>query len=66
MITKEPPVEIEERGLTLDERRAYMKLPLDERRRKLAEQAELLVKHYETEAEARERELWQGGDIVES
>jgi hypothetical protein len=65
MITKEPPAETA-RGLTLAERRAFMKLPLAERRQLLAEQAELMVKHYESEPEAGERKLWQGGDIVES
>jgi hypothetical protein len=63
MVTKEPPAEME-KGLTLAERRAFLKLPLAERRRQLAEQAELMVKHYESEVS--ERELWQGGDIVES
>jgi hypothetical protein len=65
MITKEPPAETG-RGLTLAQRRAYMKLPLAERRRQLAEQAELMVEHYESQPETEERELWQGGDIVES
>jgi hypothetical protein len=65
MITKEPSAETA-RGLTLAERRAYMKLPLAERRRQLAEQAELMAKHYESQPETAERELWQGGDIVES
>ena len=65
MITKEPPAEIE-RGLTLNQRRAYMKLPLAERRKQLAEQAERMVQHYESEPETTTRELWQGGDIVES
>ncbi len=65
MITKEPLAETD-RGLTLAERRAYLKLPLAERRRQLAEQAELMVKHYESQSETSERELWQGGDIAES
>lgn len=59
MITKEPPAEAD-RGLTLAQRRAHMKLPLTERRRQLAEQAELMVKHYESQPETAERELWQG------
>jgi hypothetical protein len=63
MVTKEPPVEME-RGLTLVQRRAFMKLPLAERCRQLAKQAEIMVEHYESDA--REREQWQGGDIVES
>ncbi|MDT5121959.1 MAG: hypothetical protein QOC96_1441 [Acidobacteriota bacterium] len=65
MITKEPPAEIEH-GLTLAERRAYMKLPLVERRRQLAVQAEMMAKYYESQTETMERERWQGGDIVES
>jgi hypothetical protein len=65
MITKEPPAETG-RGLTLAQRRAYMKLPLAERRQQLAEQAEAMVKHYESQPETEGRELWQGGDIVES
>ena len=65
MITKDPPAETG-RGLTLAQRRAYMQLPLAERRRQLSEQAELMVKHYESQTETAERELWQGGDIVES
>lgn len=65
MITEEPAAEIN-RGLTLAERRAHMKLPLAERRKQLAEQAERMIEHYESEPEATERESWQGGDIVES
>jgi hypothetical protein len=64
MIIKEPMAE-RVQGLTLAQRRAYMKLPLAERRRQLAEQAELMVEHYEAQSETVERELWQGGDIVE-
>jgi hypothetical protein len=45
--------------------REFMKLPIEERRRILAEQAEQMVEHYEEESARRERELWQGGDIVE-
>jgi len=45
--------------------REFIKLPLEERRRILAEQAEQMVEHYEEESARRERELWQGGDIVE-
>ena len=51
--------------LTLADRIAFMKLPIEERRRILAEQAEAMVAHYELEENRRERELWQGGDIVE-
>ena len=65
MITKEPLSQVD-RGLTLAQRRVYMQLPLAERRRQLSEQAESMVKHYESQTETAERELWQGGDVVES
>lgn len=51
-----------EQPLTLEERRAFLRLPLAERRRILAEQAESLQAHYEEDTEWRE---FQGGDIVE-
>jgi hypothetical protein len=52
-------------ALALSERRAFMKLPIEERRRQLAEQAAQMAEHYEGGSEAIEREGWQGGDIVE-
>jgi len=51
--------------LTLAQRRAYMQLPLKERRQRLAAQADRMAEYYEQEAERAEREAWQGGDIVE-
>ncbi len=51
--------------LTLEDRRAFMKLPIEERRRLLEWQAERMITHYESEAEAADRAEWQGGDIVE-
>lgn len=48
--------------LSLVERRAFMKLPLEERRRILAEQAEKMVAHYEHDSEWRD---FQVGDLVE-
>ncbi|MFY9554604.1 MAG: hypothetical protein WAV47_07815 [Blastocatellia bacterium] len=51
--------------LTLAERLAFMKLPIEERRRILAEQAQAMIVHYDLEENRLERELWQGGDIVE-
>jgi hypothetical protein len=42
-----------------------MQLPLEERRKRLAAQAECMAEHYEQEPERSEREAWQGGDIVE-
>ncbi len=60
--TQNPEVD---QGLSLAQRRAYMRLPLAERRKRLAEQAEWMAEHYEQEPERIEREAWQGGDIVE-
>ncbi len=54
-----------EQVLTLAQRRAYMTLSLEERRKLLAAQAERMAAHYEHESERTEREAWQGGDIVE-
>lgn len=56
-------VEKPKKIITLKQRRAHLKLSLEKRRRQLAEQAEKLARHYETEK--KEREAWQGGDIVE-
>ena len=50
---------------SLTQRRAYMQLPLEERRKRLAAQAECMAEYYEQEPERSEREAWQGGDIVE-
>jgi transcriptional regulator with XRE-family HTH domain len=47
--------------LTLVERRAFMRLPLDERRRRLAEQAARMEEHYARDREWRELEA---GDLV--
>ena len=55
-----------EQAISLSQRRAYMKLPLEERRRYLAAQADRMVEHYEQTTERAEREAWSGGDIVES
>ncbi len=51
-----------DRPLSVIERRAFMKLPLEKRRQVLAEQAEKMAKHYAQDLEQRE---FQGGDIVE-
>ena len=51
--------------LTPADRLAFMRLSIEERRRILAEQAEAMVDEYELESNRCERELWQGGDIVE-
>lgn len=49
----------------LAQRRAFLQLPLEERRRLLAKQAEQVVSHYEEVSEQKDREEWQGSDIVE-
>lgn len=41
----------------------FMRLPLDERRRIIAQQAEKMVAHYEQTAD--ERQEWQSGDFVD-
>lgn len=64
MITQEETTETTP-WMSLAERRAFMKLPIEERRRVLAAQAERMAEHYEAEPERSERESWQGGDIVE-
>lgn len=64
MISQENTVETEI-PTSLTEIREFLKLPIEERHRILAQQAEQMVEHYEDEALRRERELWQGGDIVE-
>jgi hypothetical protein len=49
-------------AISLDERRAFMKLPLEERRRILQEQAEAMAIHYQQDTEWRDL---QPGDLIE-
>lgn len=49
-------------SLSLLDRQSFLKLPMTERRRLLAEQTERMLAHYERDTEWREL---QGGDIVE-
>ncbi len=51
-----------DRPLSVVERRAFMKLPLEKRRQLLAEQAEKMARHYAQDMERRE---FQGSDIIE-
>lgn len=51
--------------ITLEQKRAFLKLSLAERRRILSQQAEDAAGHYESGQSVQEREAWQGGDIVE-
>ncbi|HQQ00778.1 MAG TPA: hypothetical protein PLY86_20185 [bacterium] len=53
-----------DQSISLDERRAFLQLPVEERHRQLAAQAERMLQYYESEAERVERESWQGSDIV--
>ncbi len=62
---KEKEIVETEPGMSIAQRLAFMELPLEERRRILAEQAEHAAPHYEEELATKEREIWQGGDIVE-
>lgn len=55
-----------DQALSLAQRRAFLQLPLEERRRQLAAQAEQMIEHYESESERKDREAWQGGNILES
>lgn len=48
--------------LSLIERQAFLKLPLAERRRKMAAQADKMVAVY---IEDKERDEWQGGDFID-
>jgi hypothetical protein len=47
------------------ERRAFMLLSLEERRHILTQQADDLMGHYRNEENVRDRQDWQGGDVVE-
>lgn len=65
MITDEDAIATETPE-SLGEIREFLKLPIEERRRILAEQAEQIAEHYEEESARRERETWQGGDICQT
>lgn len=45
--------------LTLHDGEAFLRLPLDERRRRLAEQAERMAESYNETASQNERSEWQ-------
>jgi hypothetical protein len=64
MATQDKTAEVDQE-ISLTQRRAYMTLPLAERRKRLAVQAERMAEYYEQEPEQTERLAWQGGDIVE-
>ncbi len=49
-------------SLSLEQRRAFLRLPLEERDRILQAQAETLITHYQTDTEWQEL---QAGDLIE-
>ncbi len=55
------PITIQQ-PLSLSDRRAFLKLPIEERRRILTEQAEEMAAHYQQDSEWREL---QAGDIID-
>jgi len=55
--------ELADRGETLQAQLEFKQLPLDERRRILARQAEELKAHYEQSSD--ERSEWQAGDFLD-
>ena len=62
---KKPEVVHREQGLTLEQRRGFLILPVEERRCQMAEQAARMVEHYQLADKVQERQAWQGGDLVE-
>jgi hypothetical protein len=64
MVNQDELIELEE-PFSLSERRAFMRLPIEERRKRLLAQAARSAEHYEQEQVQQERMEWQGGDIVE-
>ena len=58
--------QLPQKQFTLDDRREFLKLPLEERCRRLTEQADQAAIDYESESATQERLAWQGGDIVET
>lgn len=51
--------------LSLEQRRRFLKLPIEKRRVQMDKQAARMARHYESAKEVRAREAWQGGDIAE-
>jgi hypothetical protein len=51
--------------ITLEKRREFLKLSVEKRREILSKQANEIISHYKNEDEQKQREDWQGGDIVE-
>jgi len=51
--------------LTLRDRREFLRLPLEERHRRMSEQAEACADHYEEPRDSSERLTWQGDDVAD-
>ena len=52
-------------ALTLEQRRRFLKLPIEQRRGQMAKQAARMRAPLSFESALSARELWQGGDLVE-
>jgi hypothetical protein len=63
MAMKTPETEADQ-SLSLAQRRAYIKLPFEERRHRLAARADQMEESYEQQPEKTEREAWQGGILL--
>jgi hypothetical protein len=53
----------ETQQISVDRRRAFLKLPMEERRQILQDQAEALMTHYQTDTEWQDLQV---GDLIES
>lgn len=51
--------------MTIEQRRMFLSMPIEQRRRLMNEQAAKMIEHYNSEQETKDREEWQGDDIVE-
>ncbi len=51
--------------LTLEQRRSFLRLSVQKRRREMAKQAARMVRYYQADDKVSEREQWQGGDLVD-
>jgi hypothetical protein len=51
--------------LTLEQRRIFLNLSVQKRRREMEKQAARMVRHYQADDKVSEREKWQGGDLVD-
>lgn len=52
--------------MTIEQRRMFLSLPIEQRRRLMNEQAARMIEHYNLEQETKDREEWQGGTLLNS